>query len=348
MTVTVEGPAQRDRLGREGWTDTLERDWQETLADAQVVRTICVGGGGVVVLAHQAERPVVVKCLRHREGPRGMRRGQARREAAMLKAAQGPHVVKLQEAVVSASHTFLVMEHLPHATLRWRLGQPWAAVDLVAAGLGVTAALARLHTAEILFNDFKLRNLGIGCGPSRGRPDKLVVNLLDFGHARTVAASRARSRAAGSVDYAAPETLRPGEISPSSDVWAWGRSWHLLATGDYFTRFRSFDELTRDGRPPLPPVAEASRVALPPALAALIDACVASDPGHRPADGAELHERLHAVAAAEWGPALEEQARFVWLSAAEPATTNPARRDRQRDSRADPQLPEPNPPPEGR
>ena len=43
-------------------------------------------------------------------------------------------------------------------------------------------------------------------------------------------------------------------------MWAWGRSWHLLATGDYFSRFRSFEELTRDGRPPLPPVAEASRL----------------------------------------------------------------------------------------
>ena len=264
----------------------------------------------------------------------------------MLKAAQGPHVVGLKEVVVATCHTFLVMEHLPHATLRWRLGQPWAAVDLVAAGLGVTAALARLHAGEILFNDFKLRNLGIGRGPSRGGPDNLMVNLLDFGHARTLAASRARLRAAGTVDYAAPETLRPGEIGPSSDVWAWGRCWHLLATGDYFARFRSFEELMNVGRAPFPPVAAVSRLPLPQALAALIDDCVASDLGHRPADGAELHERLHALAAAEWGTALARLAHFVWLPVAEPAATNRAQHERQRDSRADPLLPEPNPPPE--
>ena len=233
----------------------------------------------------------------------------------MLAAAQGPHVVHLEQVVVGRWFTFLVMEHLPGPSLRGRLALPWSAADLVAAGLGVSLALARLHRAEILFNDLKPRNIGVAPWPSSPSSPREhvqeVVKLLDFGHSRTLADSRTRHCLCGSVDYAPPEAWGPGFMAPASDIWAWGRSWHLLASGQPFVRIHSFEQLLRSGRPPLPPVAEVSRTPLPADLARLIDACMAADPQARPVDGGELWWRLQQIARAEWGESITDVVCFA-------------------------------------
>lgn len=226
----------------------------------------------------------------------------------MLAAAQGSHVVRLLDVARDEGFTFAVMERLDHGTLRDRVSQTWSPADLVAAGLDVTSALARMHESDLLFNDFKPRNVGLA-----HREGRLVVKLIDFGHARSVADTRLNRFIGGSLDYAPPELVREGQLGTWSDVWAWGRSWHLLATGDYFGRVSSINQLFRDGRVPLPPVAEVSRVPLPSSLATIIDDSVALDASQRPCDASELHTRLRGVARAEWGGAkgLRESTRFV-------------------------------------
>lgn len=284
----------------------------ELLPGITPVRSLWPRRAGGVLLAQRGEGLVVVKALAHRSGRRRIQRGSARRETAMLQAAQGSHVVRLEEVAIGTWFTFLVMEHLPMNTLRGRLREPWSGAELVAAGLGVTAALARLHGAGILFNDFKPRNVGIATTTSSEVTSREVVKLIDFGHARSVTDTRARHCLCGSVDYAPPEAWGPGLMGAASDVWAWGRSWHLLATGQYFERIENFQQLLRAGRSPLPPVAQVSRSPLPPSLASLIDAALDPNPQGRPADGKEVHERLQVIARAEWGEALGSQSRFVW------------------------------------
>jgi serine/threonine-protein kinase len=269
-----------------------------------------------VLLAQRGEDLVVVKALAHKRGRRRIQRGAARRETAMLRAAQGAHVVRLEAVAIGIEFTFLVMEHLPLSTLRGRLREPWSGADLVGAGLGVTAALARLHGAGLLFNDLKPRNVGITIAANAGAVNAgdaggEVVKLLDFGHARTLEDTRARHCLCGTVDYAPPEAWGPGRMGAASDVWAWGRSWHLLASGHYFERVESFRQLLRAGRAPLPPVAQVSRSPLPSGLASLIDDALDPDPERRPADGREVQERLWVIARTEWGEALATLTRFA-------------------------------------
>jgi serine/threonine protein kinase len=278
-----------------------------------------------VLLARRGEGLVVVKALAHKSGRHRIQRGAARRETAMLQAAQGSHVVRLEEVAIGTWFTFLVMEHLPMSTLRGRLREPWSGAELVAAGLGVTAALARLHGAGILFNDFKPRNVGLATTTSSEAAGGKVVKLIDFGHARSVTDTRARHCLCGSVDYAPPEAWGPGLMGAASDVWAWGRSWHLLATGQYFERIENFQQLLRAGRSPLPPVAQVSRSPLPPSLASLIDAALDPNPQGRPADGKEVHERLQVIARAEWGEALADLSRFAMAPLEGAPDTSPTR-----------------------
>ncbi len=314
--MVVDDPA-RGGPGEEVW----RRELAELLPGITPVRSLGPRRAGGVLLAQRGEGLVVVKALAHKRGRRRIQRGAARRETAMLQAAQGAHVVRLEEVAIGTEFTFLVMEHLPLSTLRGRLREPWSGAELVAAGLGVTAALARLHGAGLLFNDFKPRNVGIAitanaitanpAAANAGEAGGEVVKLIDFGHARTLEDTRARHCLCGTVDYAPPEAWGPGRMGPASDVWAWGRSWHLLASGHYFERVESFGQLLRAGRAPLPPVAQVSRSPLPDGLASLIDAALAPDPERRPADGRELQEGLREIARAEWGEALATLTRFA-------------------------------------
>jgi serine/threonine protein kinase len=309
--MVVDDPA-RGGPGEEVWRGELA----ELLPGITPVRSLGPRRAGGVLLAQRGEGLVVVKALAHKRGRRRIQRGAARRETAMLRAAQGAHVVRLEEVAIGTGFTFLVMEHLPLSTLRGRLREPWSGAELVAAGLGVTAALARLHGAGLLFNDFKPRNVGITNAASAGAANAEaaggeVVKLIDFGHARTLEDTRARHCLCGTVDYAPPEAWGPGRMGPASDVWAWGRSWHLLASGHYGERVESFGQLLRGGRAPLPPVARLSRSPLPGGLAWLIDAALDPDPERRPADGRELQERLWEIARAEWGEALATLTRFA-------------------------------------
>lgn len=307
MGTAVDDPAS----GVPG-EEALRRELTELLPEISPVRSLWPRRAGGVLLARRGEGQVVVKALAHKSGRRRIQRSAARRETAMLQAAQGAHVVRLEKVAIGTWFTFLVMEHLPLSTLRGRLGESWSGVDLVAAGLGVTAALARLHGEGILFNDFKPRNVGIDSITGPGAPGGEVVKLIDFGHARTLADTRARHCLCGTVDYAPPEAWGPGLMAAASDVWAWGRSWHLLASGHYFGRIEHFHQLLQVGRSPLPPVARVSRSPLPPGLASLIDAALDPNPLGRPKDGREVHDRLREIARAEWGEGLGDVSRFAW------------------------------------
>jgi serine/threonine protein kinase len=307
------GTAVDDPASRVPGEEALQRELAELLPEISPMRSLWPRRAGGVLLARRGEGQVVVKALAHRSGRRRIQRGAARRETAMLQAAQGAHVVRLEKVVIGTWFTFLVMEHLPLSTLRGRLGEPWSGVDLVAAGLGVTDALARLHGEGILFNDFKPRNVGIASITDPGAAGGEVVKLIDFGHARTLADTRARHCLCGTVDYAPPEAWGPGLMAAASDVWAWGRSWHLLASGHYFERIEHFRQLLQAGRSPLPPVARVSRSPLPPGLASLIDAALDPNPLGRPKDGREVHDRLREIARAEWGDEhLGGLTRFAW------------------------------------
>lgn len=302
------------------------------LPDVVVRELLSETVGGTVMLGVKHGRQVVIKRLRHRRG----KRRQAQRETDMLQAAQGPHVVRLDEAHQFDNCTLLVMEYLPEPSLRARLSGEWTAADLVMSGLSVAVAVRRLHTQQISFNDLKPRNVGV-LGPTQKlkpsgtrttRPNDLalrdpavstgladvpapvawvdtparsVVKLLDFGHAKSFEDTRSQAFMGGSVDYVPPEFVHQGTPGPWSDVWSWGRSWHLLASGSYFSRRHNVNQLMRYGPVQLPPIHLVSRVRLPTGFATLIDECLAIDPSSRPPDGTDLVRRIEQVIATEWG-----------------------------------------------
>jgi hypothetical protein len=149
--------------------------------------------------------------------------------------------------------------------------------------------LEAAHAKGFVHRDLKPENAFI----ARRADGSEILKLLDFGLARqmdgpTVTATHERI---GTVAYMSPEQWRSlREATPASDVWAIGvMIYQCIADVPPFTG-ATFAELmievcTREHAP-------LRQWGAPPALAELVDACLAKDPARRVPGARELRRRL--------------------------------------------------------
>jgi serine/threonine-protein kinase len=166
-------------------------------------------------------------------------------------------------------------------------------------------SLAEAHAKGLVHRDIKPANVYV-CHLG-GRFD--VVKVLDFGLVKrdiTRVAGEARLTVAdvamGTPAYLPPEMARGGEVDARTDIYAVGCVGYWLATGT----------LVFEGKSPLEvvsqhmrdtPEAPSKRVELtiPQEFDELILACLAKDPGDRPANARDLARRLRTIpAGAAW------------------------------------------------
>ena len=209
----------------------------------EILEELGAGGMGTVYRARdpQLEREVAIKVL-HAETPAPPElswertvdlRAEAREtasdsllaEARVMARLSHPNVLPVFEAGLHDGAVFLVVELVEGTNLRaWLRERPPAERvrdALVQAGRGLAAA----HARDIVHGDFKPDNVLVG---RDGR-----VRVADFGLsqlARRPTLVR-DSGAIGTPDYMAPELLRGGERSKSSDVFAYARSFAEATSG---------------------------------------------------------------------------------------------------------------------
>ena len=159
---------------------------------------------------------------------------------------------------------------------------------------GLAEALRTMHAANYVHADLKPANVLIarGTGSVGGR-----VKLIDFGQSCPLGTRKERVQ--GTPDYIAPEQLRRGPVDQRTDVYGFGAVLYDLLTGEKASRAMARRKLERTAGMRV----EAGGAARPapvrslapdtvPALAALVDACLASNPKRRPSDMAAVVERL--------------------------------------------------------
>jgi serine/threonine protein kinase len=207
--------------------------------------------------------------------------------------------------VASAGFLFLVMEYVDGPNVRMskdRFGDPmWTTAVLTQVADG----LAALHEAGIVHRDLKPANVLIVGGTEGSHP---VVKIADFGISviRQSASLPIRDRenevtvdarvsgplpaqadpsltSAGAVmgtpPYMAPELLRGAvRASPASDSFAFGAMAYEMFTGE--RPFGSVAEQMLEEQRARPVGDRATW--LDPAIAAVVDACLARDPAERP------------------------------------------------------------------
>ena len=128
-------------------------------ANVRLLRPLGAGGMGRVWLAqHEGlHSEVVVKFLS--EALEGDAEAMERfsREAAAASRVKSPHVVQmLDHGVTAAGQPYIVMEHIPGASLRPRLDDaPLALDEVVEIGSRVATALHDLHRQHLVHLDVK-------------------------------------------------------------------------------------------------------------------------------------------------------------------------------------------------
>jgi photosystem II stability/assembly factor-like uncharacterized protein len=167
-------------------------------------------------------------------------------------------------------------------------------------GVQVAAALGHAHGRGLVHHDLKSSNIAV-------TPEGLV-KVLDFGLARRVVpdvtgddsavtfmARESRGTVSGTLSYMAPEILRGESGDARSDLWALGVVLYEALAADLpfrgKTAFETSSAILHEMPALLPP-------RIPPGLAAVIQRCLAKDPGQRYQSAGEVKAALEAVESA--------------------------------------------------
>jgi CheY-like chemotaxis protein len=263
-----------------------------------LVRTLGEGGMGVVF---EVERKTDGARLAAKVMTGDVSRQAAARfarEAEIGARVQHPNLVSIVDlGVTEAGAPFLVMELVTGGSLealRPRFGEAAWAVPILRQ---VAQGLAALHAAGVVHRDLKPANVLLTAAGA--------AKVSDFGIARIslrAAIDSAGPTAAGGIGanaltgtgmwlgtplYMAPESAEGGRtLTPAADVYAFGLLAHELLTGALPHVTPAI--LLALARQPIPVPPRLSLPELPPAVAAMLGACLVPEPAERPAIGAVL------------------------------------------------------------
>src|SRR3954468_4557813 len=272
------------------------------------------GGMGEVFRAtHQMlARPAAVKLIRAEilgSSSPSMARvitERFRREAEAAASLRSPHTISLYDFGVAQDGTFfLVMELLDGLdleTLIERFGPvpPERAIYLLQQAC---ASLAEAHSRGLVHRDIKPSNI-FTC-----RMGLVVdfVKVLDFGLVKAIGDGdreatllTAPDATTGTPAYIAPEVIRGDRVADHRvDIYTLGCVAYWLLTGRLgFPAPNGLQLMYQHANATPVPPSERSEFEIPPALDAVILACLAKHPEDRPQSAGELSHRLAAVAAA--------------------------------------------------
>ena len=259
------------------------------------------GGMGVVWRAQDAVlgREVAVKEVvfppTMAEEERRPAQARVLREARAAARLNHPGAVTLYDVVQDQGNTFIVMELVEAPTLADLVREqgPLAVERVAEIGAQLASALEAAHGAGIVHRDVKPGNVMV---PERG-----LVKLADFGVASLAGDPQLTSTGLviGSPAYMAPEQARGEDSGPPADFWALGATLFYAAEGeppfDRGTSIATLAAVVND--PPRTPRRAG-------ALAPLITALLAKDPGARPS-AAEVRAELGRLAGPRPSPPTE-------------------------------------------
>ncbi|MFE9173526.1 protein kinase [Streptomyces kebangsaanensis] len=232
------------------------------------------GGMGQVYLGRSpGGRQVALKVIRDEITGHATTLARFRREVETVRAVRSAYTANLIDASLDEAPYWLATEYVEGPTLGGAVADRGPLPARTCRGLFAALAegLAAVHAQGVTHRDLKPQNVILSSqGPQ----------LIDFGIARSVdqTALTDAGFAAGTPGFTAPEVLTRGEVGPEADVFALGATLAYAATGR--PPFGVGEAATVSYRAVHEPV---DLTGVEPELAALIEACMAKEPGERPA-----------------------------------------------------------------
>jgi len=280
------------------------------------------GGMGEVYRAthRMLARPAAIKLIRPEALGTGAEAELAvkrfRREAEVAASLRSPHTVELYDFGVTRDRTFyFVMELLEGLDLESlvRLKGPVPAGRVIHILRQVCQSLAEAHARGLVHRDIKPANIHIGrLGLSHD-----FVKVLDFGLVKSVAVEQSKHSlataagfVAGTPAYMAPEMALAEGVDGRADLYALGCVAYYLLSGEMvFEAANPLQMIARHMQERPVPLRERTELPVPPALEALVLACLAKSPADRPVSALALSAALGSIEVEPWA---EEQAAAWW------------------------------------
>ncbi|GGX89700.1 protein kinase domain-containing protein [Streptomyces hiroshimensis] len=186
------------------------------------------GGMGEVHLARGPEGTVALKTVRAALAGEPGFRARFRREIAVARSVDSPHVARLTGGDADADPPWLATEYVPGPTLAEavRLAGPLPAATVQALGAHLVRALHAVHAAPALHRDLKPGNVLLAADGPR---------LIDFGVARAPDATTLTGTGlmVGTPGFMSPEHLAGGRhVVAASDVFCLASVLCYAATGE--------------------------------------------------------------------------------------------------------------------
>ncbi|HSC78145.1 MAG TPA: protein kinase [Candidatus Acidoferrales bacterium] len=293
----------------------------QKLAHYRILEKVGAGGMGEVYRAHdeQLDRDVALKVLPAHTLTDDNARARLLREARAAAALNHPHICTIHEVGEADGQAYIAMELIegrPLSEVIPRGGLPTEQV--LRYGSQIAGALAHAHDRGIVHRDLKSNNVVI---TPEGR-----AKVLDFGLAKrllseelveatqSLASLTQPGAVLGTLPYMAPEQLRGQAADARSDVWALGVVLHEMLSGQRpfqgHTGYELSSAILNQAPEPLPTKA-------PVELRAVIERCLAKEPGHRYQRAGEVRAALEAIAtgAAVPGRQAQHRAKRRWVPA---------------------------------
>jgi eukaryotic-like serine/threonine-protein kinase len=268
-----------------------------TLSHYKIEDRIGQGGMGVVYRATDTRlgRVVAIKVIAADAAGGRDRRDRFLREARSASALNHPNIVTIHEVDHANGIDFLVMELVggrPLNELIPRAGLPLErAIELAEQ---IANALAIAHASGIVHRDVKPANIVIS--------DSGQAKMLDFGLAKvlappdpaadtmTAAPATAFGIVVGTIAYMSPEQAQGRPISDRSDIFSFGAVLYEMLAGRRPFGGDTVTSLLMETPPPI----GSARKDIPPALEALVAACLDKTPARRPG-ARDVADRLKAI-----------------------------------------------------
>jgi tetratricopeptide (TPR) repeat protein len=246
----------------------------------------CIGSGGFAAVW---EIPGGVLKVAHAD--HDLARARMAREAEALAAIGAPAVPRLAgHGVLDDGRAWIAMERITGASLGELVTAPIPLDRALEIAVGILDALARVHAAGFVHRDLKPDNIV-------RRPDSSIT-ILDLGLARKLPTDPDDPTRAGvqvgSLEYIPPEQLLDAaSVDPRADLYAFGCVLYELCAGrpPFLGDASALERAHAALRPP--PLS--ALAAVPAAIEAVCHDCLAKLPARRPANVAEVRDRITQV-----------------------------------------------------
>src|SRR5215470_1563913 len=268
----------------------------KTISQYHVLEKLGNGGMGIVYKAKDTrlDREVALKFLSSSFAQDPQSRQRFQREAKAASALNHPNICTAFDFREESGQAFLVMEYLNGAPLKDLIREhPLDLQPLLGTSLEVADALAAAHAKNIIHRDIKPSNIFVN---ERGQ-----AKVLDFGLAKITVPGDDETEItqegalAGTIPYMSPEQLNGRSVDHRTDIFSLGVVVYEMATGQRpfagETLMAVSSSILRDQPQPISEL----RAELPAGLDAIVERCLAKEPGGRYASAEELREALVAL-----------------------------------------------------